>query len=112
MSITISSIEAYHEHQTKEAQREAVARFILKETESGQWTWITKISKNAEKIGHPGLSQTGCAAARLNEIKKRGAKIDGFDYVLVKAQVRWKPPGSKTAIEQWAMVLKSSQPKK
>lgn len=109
MSVTLSSIEAYHAHPTKDTQVIAVARFILAETKAGRWTWIAKIAANADRIGHPGLSQKSCASARLNELKKHGATIDGVDYVLTKAAVRWPATGSNVSVEQWAIVLKSSQ---
>lgn len=109
-NVTLSSIEAYHQHPTKEIQRQAVAVFILAETKAGRWTWITKISDNAHQIGHPGLAQHSTASARLKELKKHGATINGQKYELVKSAVRWKPPGSAVAIEQWAIILKKPTP--
>lgn len=108
--VTATSISAFHTNADSiRSQRQAVAEFILQETKAGRWTWISKIAANAEKIGHIGLSQKSSAGRALNELKKHGAVINGEAYVLLKAGVRWPAPGSNRSVEQWAMVLKSSQ---
>lgn len=108
--VTLTSKLAFHANADSiRSQRQAVAEFILAETKAGRWTWISKIAANAEKIGHSGLSQKSSAGRALNELKKHGAVINGEAYVLVKAGVRWPAPGTNRSVEQWAMVLKSSQ---
>jgi len=103
--VTDTSILSFHAHNGLETQRMAVARFILAETRAGRWTWISKISDNAEKIGHFELAQKSSASRALNELKKQEILIEGELWVIVSGRP-FRPPGAKRMIEPWAIVLK------
>lgn len=104
---THTSIAAFHAHaELFASQREAVAMFIYHETRAGRWTWITKISDNADKIGHPGLAQNSSAARAMNELKGIDVVIDGLVYVMHRG-ASFVPKGGRCKVEPWALVLKS-----
>ena len=103
-AVTETSIAAYHSHPVKSGQALKVAEYAASETKHGRLVWIGKIADHFALIGHKDLGQKSTASARLNDIKERGAIIDGKKYrlELVKKDV---PPGSKVKVEMWALVV-------
>lgn len=107
--VTNTSRISFHTNQDAiRSQRQAVAEFILSETRAWRWTWIRKIAENADKIGHPGLSQISSASRALNQLKNCVVVLAGQEWVLNKG-VSCKYPGCKTAVEPWCFILKNSE---
>ena len=111
-AVRTTSKGAFHLHKSMiDRQNYAVAQFIYDETRAGRWVWISKIAENAALIGHHGLAQLSSASRALNSLKDKTIIIEGFEYGLVRG-LSFKPRGGTCKVEPWAMVLKSSQPKK
>jgi hypothetical protein len=105
-AVTTTSIAAFHDNAALIAsQRESVALFILSETKAGHWTWIRKVSENADKIGFPGLAQLSSASRAMNELKGCDVIINGTAYVMHRG-ASFVPKGGRCKIEPWALVLK------
>ena len=103
-NVTDTSIQAYHAHPVKSGQALEVALYAESETKRGRLVWIGKIADHFALQGHRDLGQKSTASARLNDIKERGAIINGLKYRLEMVR-KERPPGGRTAVEMWALVL-------
>ncbi len=101
--VTQTSITAYHAHPVKVGQGLKVAEYAADETKHGKLVWISKIAEHFA-LTDKDLGQKSTASARLNDIKERGAIIDGKKYRLEKVKEA-VPPGGRCAVEMWALVL-------
>jgi hypothetical protein len=105
--IKLSSILSWKEEKQKaHTQTIDVARFIIAETKAGRPCWIRKIAVHADKIGHDGLSQISTASARVNGLRKKGAFVNGQQYVIHELAPE-KCPYSGKITERFCMVLES-----
>ena len=103
-NVTDTSIQAYHAHPVKSGQALEVALYCQHETKAGRPVWIGKIADHFALQGRKDLNQTGRVSARLNDIKERGAILNGLKYRLEMVR-KERPPGGRTAVEMWALVL-------
>lgn len=103
-AVTETSIAAYHAHPVKAGQALEIAAYCERETKAGRLTWIGKIAEHFALLGNRALSQKSTVSARFNEIKERGALIGDRRYRLEKVKEA-VPPGGRTPVEMWALVL-------
>lgn len=103
-NVTDTSIAAYHAHPVKSGQALEVAIYAEKETKGGRLVWISKIADHFALQGHKDLGQKSTASARFNDIKERGAILNGLRYRLEKVKEA-VPPGGRCKVEMWALVV-------
>lgn len=103
-AVTQTSINSYHTHPTKNGQTLKVAEFAADETKHGRLVWIGKIAEHFAIRGEKDLGQKSTASARLAEIKKHGAMLNGLKYRLELVRTE-RPQGGRCAVDMWALVV-------
>ncbi len=101
-----TSIAAYHTLQTKEQQKERIARFILQETKSARWAWIGKVA------GALGMEKS-TVSARMHDLKTMTENGDPIILDSVEYEIKFagKVMDSTTGVtvQAWAL-LRKAQP--